>query len=126
MSEYVYILTNPAIPAWVKIGQTNDIRQRIKDLSRDVGVPFAFQEYAHLEVADSQKMESILHDMIKNDYKKRRSINEITMREKEFFELSAEEAYAIFQKVEALVASQGGKAKLVKAEPTDAELADQE
>lgn len=37
--EYVYVLTNPAMPEYVKVGRTNNIERRIKDLSKDTSVP---------------------------------------------------------------------------------------
>lgn len=46
--EYVYVLTNPAMPEYVKVGRTNNIERRIKDLSKDTSVPLPFECYAYL------------------------------------------------------------------------------
>lgn len=40
--EYVYVLTNPAMPEYVKVGRTNNIERRIKDLSKDTSVPLPY------------------------------------------------------------------------------------
>ena len=44
MAEYVYVLTNPAFPDFVKIGKTKrPIEKRVKELSRQTGVPVPFE-----------------------------------------------------------------------------------
>lgn len=51
MSEFVYILTNPAIPSLVNIGWTEkDIVRRIRELSNHPGVPAPFECFYCCEV----------------------------------------------------------------------------
>jgi hypothetical protein len=38
--KYVYIAFNPAMPGWVKFGQTKDIQKRLNQLSGSSPVPF--------------------------------------------------------------------------------------
>jgi len=53
--EIIYILTNEAMPGYVKIGRTSDLKERIRSLSRPSGVPLPFEVYYASEVEDSQK-----------------------------------------------------------------------
>lgn len=43
---YIYILTNPSFPQYVKIGYAADVKQRLDELNRSSAVPFAFRVYA--------------------------------------------------------------------------------
>ena len=47
---YIYILTNPSFPQYVKIGYAGDVKQRLDELNRSSAVPFAFRIYATYEV----------------------------------------------------------------------------
>ena len=47
--EYVYILTNPAMPDWVKVGKSNNVLRRINDL-KCTAVPLPFECFACLKV----------------------------------------------------------------------------
>lgn len=47
---YIYILTNPAFPQYVKIGYADDVGKRLQQLNRNEGLPFAFRCYATYEV----------------------------------------------------------------------------
>jgi hypothetical protein len=59
---YVYILTNPSFQEdWIKIGQAEDLEQRIKTLSNKTCLPFAFQEYASCKTAKYKELEKHLH-----------------------------------------------------------------
>ena len=60
MEEVVYILINEAMPGYVKIGRTSDLKTRIKDLSR-TSVPVPFICFAARKVKDSREVESKLH-----------------------------------------------------------------
>ena len=48
---FIYILTNPSFPQYVKIGYATDVNQRLDELNRSTAVPFAFRVYATYEVA---------------------------------------------------------------------------
>ena len=47
---YIYILTNPSFPQYVKVGYATDVKQRLDELNRSSAVPFAFRVYATYEV----------------------------------------------------------------------------
>ena len=64
---FVYILTNGAMPGYVKIGKTRtSVEQRIKELSRSTAVPFPFECPYAARVADFSKVEAVLHDAFKD------------------------------------------------------------
>jgi hypothetical protein len=59
--SFVYILTNEAMPGYVKIGITErDIAKRITELD-STGVPLPFRCYYAAEVSDHKKIEKALH-----------------------------------------------------------------
>ena len=65
MPEYVYVLTNPAMPDLVKVGRTtNDPRQRVANLSAATGVPLPFELDLVIEVTDATVYESALHNLL--------------------------------------------------------------
>ena len=47
---YIYILTNPSFPQYVKIGYADDVERRLAQLNRSECIPFAFRIYATYEV----------------------------------------------------------------------------
>ena len=47
---YIYVLTNPSFPAYVKIGYADDVEARLKELNRSECLPFAFRLHCTLEV----------------------------------------------------------------------------
>lgn len=60
--EYVYLLTNPAMPEWVKVGKTNNILNRIKNLSKKTAVPLPFECQAALKVP-AENVYSVEHSL---------------------------------------------------------------
>jgi len=60
--EIVYVLTNPAMPGFVKIGKTaiEDVQQRLSQLYTS-GVPFPFELQFACKVRDSTEVEAALH-----------------------------------------------------------------
>ena len=86
--EYVYILTNPAMPEWVKVGKSNNIPRRINDLNC-TAVPLPFECYAALKVpADCvYGVEKGLQTFLGFSYQK----------EKEFFRTSPDEVLKYFK-----------------------------
>jgi hypothetical protein len=62
MSQIIYILTNEAMPGYIKIGKTTDLVTRVKDLSRPSGVPLPFQVFYAAEVDDMDFVERKLHE----------------------------------------------------------------
>ena len=85
----VYILTNEAMPGYVKIGKTTtSVEQRILELSRSTAVPLPFECYYAARVADMSKVEAAFHDAF-GDHR-------INPR-REFFNISPERVVAILR-----------------------------
>ena len=61
MSKYIYILTNPTIPDLIKIGTTDNLDERLKQLSSHAGVAVPFECYYSCEVEDGNDIEKRLH-----------------------------------------------------------------
>ncbi|MGL4389234.1 MAG: GIY-YIG nuclease family protein [Brevinema sp.] len=86
MSEgIIYILTNPAMPGFIKIGMTQreDIKQRMKELY-STGVPFPFDLHYAMKIDDVKITESLLHQIF--------SVHRENM-EREFFKMDPERAF---------------------------------
>ena len=67
MTEIIYILTNEAMPGYVKIGRTStSLEQRIKELSSSTSVPLPFTCFYACTVKDSSFVEHQLHDAFDN------------------------------------------------------------
>lgn len=67
MTEIIYILTNEAMPGYVKIGRTStSLEQRIKELSSSTSVPLPFTCFYACTVKDSGFVEHQLHDAFDN------------------------------------------------------------
>jgi hypothetical protein len=82
MNEIIYILTNEAMPGYVKIGKTStNLEQRIRELSNSTSVPLPFTCFYACTVKDSTFVERQLHDAFDND--------RINPR-REFFQISPE------------------------------------
>lgn len=61
MNEIIYILTNEAMPGYVKIGFTNgSLNDRLRQLDR-TGVPLPFEVYYACEVKNARNDEQWLH-----------------------------------------------------------------
>lgn len=60
---YIYILTNPSFPEYVKIGYADDIEARLKALKRSECTPFAFRVYATYQV-NTRLTDMKIHDVI--------------------------------------------------------------
>ena len=88
MEGIIYILTNRAMPDYIKIGLTTreDIRTRINELNT-TGVPFPFVLYYAVKVSNAKSTESMIHQMF--------SIHRENMS-REFFRMEPERAiYAL-------------------------------
>lgn len=97
---YIYIMTNPSFPQYVKIGYTTDIKQRLRELNRCTAVPFAFRVFATYEV-DSSLSDKKLHAILDKLNPDLRSMEEIEgkKRVREFYALSPEDAYSILEAI---------------------------
>jgi hypothetical protein len=63
MNEIIYVLTNEAMPGYVKIGKTNNnLEQRVRELSASTSVPLPFTVFYACTVKNSQFVEHQLHD----------------------------------------------------------------
>lgn len=62
MTQIIYILKNEAMPGYIKIGKTNDLDRRVKELSRYSGVPLPFEVFYAAEVADMNFVEKQIHE----------------------------------------------------------------
>jgi hypothetical protein len=83
MREFVYVLTNEAMPDMVKIGHTNDLAGRLRELYKS-GVPLPFVCHYAAEVEDiaaAIDIERKLHNLFDED-----RVN----RKREFFRVAPE------------------------------------
>ena len=91
----VYILTNQAMPDTIKIGITDNLERRIKELD-NTSVPLPFECYYAVEVDDASKIEKKIHEGL--DDKRIRD-------NREFFNTTPEQAKSILEIAEIM----GGK-----------------
>ena len=121
---YIYILTNPSFPEYVKIGYADNVEKRLGELNRSECVPFAFRIYATYEV-NSRLSDKKIHAIIDKLNPNLRSIDEFAgkKRVREFYAMSPEDAYSI---LEAIADIHGFSDKLVKYAPTETEISDSE
>src|SRR3989344_2453348 len=86
MNEIIYILTNEAMPGYVKIGKTtNNLEQRVRDLSASTSVPLPFTVFYACKVEDANFVEHQLHDAFDNNRANPR---------REFFQIAPERVVA--------------------------------
>jgi len=82
MENIIYILTNEAMPGYIKIGKTStSLEQRIRELSGSTSVPLPFTCFYACTVKDSSFVEHQLHDAFDN--------NRVNPK-REFFKISPE------------------------------------
>ena len=101
---YIYIMTNPALNNMVKIGYATDVEQRRKQLST-TALPYDYEVYATYETSGNLE-DKKLHAMIDNLNPDLR-----VSKSREFFIMSAEDAYAL---LEAIATISGTRDKLKK------------
>ena len=109
---YIYILTNPSFPQYVKIGYADDVEKRLAQLNRSECIPFAFRIYATYEVQSrlsDLKVRSINDKLNPN----LRTIDDVKgqKRVREFYAMAQEDAYSILEAI-AEINSQTDKLKL--------------
>jgi hypothetical protein len=100
----VYILTNPSLQGWIKIGFTdnNDIQYRLNQLNSSTAIPLSFRVYATLLVENAAEVEKSIHTIFDTIDKFLHSIEKLDNgkeRVREFFQISPEKAYIIFKEV---------------------------
>jgi hypothetical protein len=91
----VYILTNQSMPETIKIGITDNLERRVKELD-NTSVALPFECYYAVEVSDASKIEKKMHEGL-DDKRVRQN--------REFFNISPEMAKSILEIAEVM----GGK-----------------
>lgn len=92
MEGIIYVLTNQAMPGYVKIGKTtNNLEQRVRDLSASTSVPLPFTVFYACKVEDVNFVEHQLHDAFDN--------NRINPR-REFFQIAPQRVVAALKLAE--------------------------
>lgn len=92
MNDIIYILTNEAMPGYVKIGKTNNnLEQRVRELSASTSVPLPFTVFYACIVKNAQFVEHQLHDAFDN--------NRVNPR-REFFQIAPERVVAALKLAE--------------------------
>lgn len=96
----IYILTNPSFPEFVKIGYAHNIEKRLRQLNRSETIPFAFRVYAVYAVK-SELTDKELHKLIDSLNPDLRTIENFDGKEriKEFYAMSAEDAYGLLESI---------------------------
>ncbi len=82
MPDYVYVLTNAAMPGLVKVGRSSNVAQRVRNLSSHSGIPVPFDIELAIEVTDAKRVEAALHGVLQGS-----RLNP----KREFFEIDAED-----------------------------------
>lgn len=103
----VYILTNPCLDGWVKIGMTerNDVERRLQELNSPTNIPLSYRCYAVYEVDNPFEVEKRIHsiiDRVDDSLHAREQLDNGRLREREFFKISPETAYGIFKDIAVL------------------------
>lgn len=120
----VYILTNPCLDGWVKIGMTdrNDITDRLRELNAPTNLPLSYRCYAVYEVENPLEVEKNIHgliDLVDSSLHAREQLENGRIREREFFKISRETAFGIFKRIAAL---RGDSDALHLYQPSQSEL----
>ena len=100
IAGYIYILTNPSFPEYVKIGYADDVDERLAQLNRSECIPFSFQVYATYKVAE-RLTDKKVHAIIDRFNPGLRAIenNNGKQRKREFYIMSAEDAYQTLEDI---------------------------
>jgi len=119
----VYILTNPCLEGWVKIGMSDkdDIQDRLDELNTPSNIPLSFRAYAIYRVENPLAVEKSIHSIIDTINVKLRAIEQKDNgrnRIREFFRISPEKAFEIFKQVAEL---RGDSDFLKMVEPNEEE-----
>ena len=95
---YVYIFTNESFrDGWVKIGKTQDIKRRLKDLD-NTSCPLPFKVYATMKTCKYNEAEELVQEFIAHFN------SDLRIRpNREYFKVSQEEALKIFYQVKKVI-----------------------
>ena len=102
-SGFVYCMTNTSMPGIVKLGLTENIQQRIVNLSSRTAVPVPFKLYRAIKVKDMYEVENQFHHYFRNQRKN---------TQREFFSISPEETDILFDHYEKIGAKNFDKTSL--------------
>lgn len=99
----IYVLTNPSFPEYVKIGYADNLEKRLSELNRSECLPFAFRAHCIYEVRGRLKDKDV-HALIDRINPELRSIETFDgkPRIREFYNISAEDAYEILYSIAAI------------------------
>ena len=100
----VYILTNPCLDGWVKIGMSDkdDIQDRLDELNNPSNIPLSFRAYALYRVENPLEVEQGIHNLIDTIDDTLRAIEQKESgrsRKREFYKISPEKAFEVFKQV---------------------------
>ncbi len=127
-SGVIYILTNPAFPEYIKIGYAGNLEDRLKHLNRSETIPFAFRVYAIYEV-ESKLTDRELHKLIDTLNPDLRTVETFDGRQrvKEFYAMSAEDAYLLLECIAKISGTQDRLKRMAPEghEVFDAQLAEE-
>ena len=120
----IYILKNPSFPDYIKIGYADDVYSRLKTLNDKSAVPFAFRLYAYYKV-NHRLEDKTVHEIIDKLNPSLIAKDNIDGKERkrEFFEMSAEDAYDILRCIAKI---NGLEDNLILVEPTTKEMEDED
>ena len=99
----IYVLTNPSFPEYVKIGYADNLEKRLSELNRSECLPFAFRAYCVYETKERLKDKDV-HALIDRINSELRAIETFDgkPRVREFYNISAEDAYEILYSIAAI------------------------
>ena len=95
--ELVYLLSNEAMPGWVKIGRTKQIERRLKDLY-NTSVPLPFKEEYTIPTTtfnESHTLERSIHEIIDTINPNLRKIPRLPKESSLIFQLMTPKGYLI-------------------------------
>ncbi len=121
---YIYILTNPSFPDYVKIGFATNIENRLRQLNRSETIPYAFRVYAVYKTSQSLTDKKV-HEIIDGLNPDLRTIETFDgkKRVKEFYAMQPEEAYNL---LDCIATISGTKECLKRMKPEGHEILDEE
>lgn len=97
-TEIIYVMSNPSIPGLLKIGYTSrSSEERRVELSKMTAAPTPFKvEYEEFKYTRGMDMEREIHNFLGH---KRVRVGEKGLRNKEFFDVTLDEAIEAIKKV---------------------------
>ena len=107
----------------MKIGYASDLNRRLSELNRSEALPYAFRAYATYETG-KRLTDKALHELLDTLNPDLRTIETFNgqRRSREFFEMSAEDAYSI---LEAIARISGTEGRLHRVTPTGEQIVEE-